>query len=62
MRVTVVTDLEDTVTNVCCQYHDRETHACRLKSRASSGGRLSELLERAARGRFTDQSARCQFD
>jgi hypothetical protein len=61
-RVTVVTDLEANVMEVICRYHDRESDACRLKTRASSGGRLSELLERAAQGRFTDRTTRCQFD
>jgi hypothetical protein len=60
-RVTVETDLEDNVTNVCCRYHVRQTHACRMKPRAASGGRLSELLEHAATGRFTDQTVRCLF-
>jgi hypothetical protein len=61
-RVTVITDLEGTVATVCCPQYHRETRACRLKSRATSGGRLSELLERSATGRITDQTARCQFD
>ena len=61
-RVTVVTDLEANVMEVICRDHERESDACRLKTRASSGGRLSELLVRAAQGRFTDRTTRCQFD
>ena len=61
-RVTVVTDLEGNAVQVVCQHHHRDTNACRLKARATTGGRLSELLERAAQGRFADQSARCRFD
>jgi hypothetical protein len=61
-RVTVVTDLEGSVVQVVCQHHHRDTNTCRLKARALTGGRLSELLERAARGRFADRSTRCQFD
>lgn len=60
-RVTVVADLESNVEKVICVYHDRETDVCQLKVRASGGGRLSELLERASRGRFTDRTTRCQF-
>jgi hypothetical protein len=61
-RVTVATDLEGTVVQVICQHHSRDSNTCQLKARATTGGRLSELLERAARGRFADQSTRCQFD
>jgi hypothetical protein len=60
-RVTVLTDLEGSVLDVICSYHDRATSACQLKGRACTGGRLSELVERAARGRFTDRTTRCQF-
>lgn len=60
-RVTVLTDLEGNVQDVACSYHDHVTGACELKGRACTGGRLSELVERAARGRFTDRTARCQF-
>ena len=60
-RVTVLTDLEGNVQDVACSYHDHVTGACELKGRACTGGRLSELVERAARGRFTDRAARCPF-
>lgn len=60
-RVTVLTDLEGNVLDVICSYHDHVTGTCELKGGACSGGRLSELVERAARGRFTDRTTRCQF-
>jgi hypothetical protein len=60
-RVTVVTDLEGQVVQVVCQHHHRDTDTCRLKARATTGGPLSELLERAERGGFADRTVRCQF-
>jgi hypothetical protein len=60
-RVTVLADLEGKVLEVCCSHHDRATGGCQLK-RPGAGGPLSELVEQAGRGQFTDRTTRCHFE
>ena len=57
--VTVTVDDDRDLTTVICPYHERDSRACRLRTRSTSGGPLSELVEHDARGRFVSGAERC---
>ncbi|HZP47346.1 MAG TPA: hypothetical protein VFB07_02345 [Vicinamibacterales bacterium] len=57
--VTRVTDLEGRVTHLICPEFDEATGLCRIRRDVSSGGPLSQLLERVAEDTLDSRSARC---
>ena len=59
--VTRVTDLEDRTMKIICAEYEEPTAVCRLKREARQGGRLSQLLERAAEHTLETRDTRCQF-
>ena len=59
--VTMVTTLEDEVTNVFCQEFDPDTKSCRLKNVPAQGGPLSQLLDRVSEDALGRRTARCRL-
>lgn len=59
--VTRVTDFEGRVTQLICPEYSQPSGYCRLKQEASSGGPLSQLLERVSEETLGDPSARCDL-
>ncbi len=58
-NVTRVIDLEGATTKVICAEYDEPTGMCRLKTSASRGGMLSQLLERVSEDTLDTKSTRC---
>jgi hypothetical protein len=61
-RVTRVTDLEGAVARIICVAYDHPTGTCRLKTKALTGGPLTQLLERAAENTLHTRDPRCALD
>jgi hypothetical protein len=59
--VTQVTDLEDRIQSLICPEYDRATGECRLKTRATRGGPLAQLLERVAEHTLATRSTLCHL-
>jgi hypothetical protein len=59
--ISVVTDFEDTVTQVICPEYDAGIGTCRLKERASSGGPLSTFVARVSEDTLESRATRCDF-
>jgi len=57
--VTRVTDFEGRVTHLICPEYDEATGVCRIRQQASSGGPLTELLERVAEDTLDRRGTRC---
>jgi hypothetical protein len=58
--VTVVTDLEGTITHVICPEYKEPTGICRLKRGAEMSGPLSRLLERVSEDTLDTRTHRCE--
>ena len=58
-HVTCVTDLEGTVRRVVCHEYEDASRTCRLRRRATEGGRLGQLLTRVSENALADSSVRC---
>lgn len=56
-----VTDFEGDVLKVICPDLDATSGVCRLRQRALAGGRLSQLLERAAEDSLDTRGIRCEL-
>jgi hypothetical protein len=59
--VTRVTDLEEKVVRIICPEYEEPSGGCRMKKAAFQGGRLSQLLERAAEGTLDSRTTRCDL-
>jgi len=57
--VTRVTDLEGNVTQLICPEFDPVSGLCRIRQGVSSGGPLSQLLERVSEDTLDSRGARC---
>ena len=60
--VTLVIDDDRDSVSVVCPYHQRDGHACRLRSRTTSGGPLSDLLTHRGGGHHASADERCVLD
>lgn len=60
--VTVVVDRDRDVTTVICPHHLHDINACSLRRQATAGGPLSQLVDRAAHGRYTPPNERCVLE
>lgn len=60
-EVVRVTDFEDSTIRVICAEYDDVTRACRLKARASAGGPLARLLDRAEERTLAEHGVRCHL-
>jgi hypothetical protein len=58
-KVTRVTDFEGKTTKIICAEYDEPTRICRVKTTASRGGMLSQLLERLSENSLDTRSTRC---
>jgi hypothetical protein len=58
-NVTRVTSLEGETTQIICAEYDEPTGMCRLKTNATQGGMLSQLLERVSEDALNTKSTRC---
>jgi hypothetical protein len=58
-HVTLVTDLEGTVTRVICTEYDASDGTCQLKKSTREGGPLSQLLERVSEDTLGTHSTLC---
>jgi hypothetical protein len=59
-QVTVIIDLERRIDRVICSQYEHPSGVCRLKRDVSSGGPLSQLLERASEATLDSRSTQCQ--
>lgn len=57
--VTFVTDFEGGVSNIFCPEYEAATATCRLKTASSSGGPLSQLLDRVSEDSLSSRSKAC---
>ena len=60
--VTVEIDRDRDLATVICPHHHHDTKACSLRGRSTAGGPLSQLVDRAAHGRYTPPNERCVLD
>jgi hypothetical protein len=60
-HVTCITDLEGNVVRILCGEYQEVTGACRLKTSASQGGPLSQLLERVAENTLASPGVLCSL-
>lgn len=60
-NVTRVTDLEGRVVHLICPEYDDATGLCRIRQRASSGGPLSQLLERLDEETLDRRDTHCEL-
>ena len=60
-NVSLVTDLEGSVTQVICPQYREPEGICRLRSDAVKGGPLSRLLERVEEQTLAERGVRCDL-
>ena len=58
-NITRVTNFEGEPTKIICAEYDEPTGMCRLKTSASKGGMLSQLLERVSGDALATKNTTC---